>query len=52
MSGKKPLTDKPDLPVDPERGDAIMRAAFKMAPKSNKEIKPKKRGKARRRRER
>jgi len=42
---KQPEGDKPDLPVNPERGDAIMRQAFKMKPKPNKQIKPKKRGK-------
>jgi hypothetical protein len=42
---KQPKGDKPDhLTVNPERGDAIMRQAFRMKPKPNKRIKPKRRG--------
>lgn len=43
MATKKTPQDSPQL--NPERGDEIMRRAFAMPPKPNKQLKPKKRGK-------
>lgn len=42
MTKEKVGDQKPDLPVDPKRGDEIMRRAFQMPPKPKKAIRGKK----------